>query len=83
MRIERFLLASRSALVVCALSVTAMAVGCGEGETTTATPGTVNTQEQLDKEKAAREAAYGKGGNTKVAPDANKSAAGHTGSKPN
>jgi len=60
-----------------------MAVGCGDGETSTAAPGTANTQEQQDKERAAREAAYGKGGNTKAAPDANKSAAGHTGSRPN
>lgn len=86
MRIERFLLASRSALVICAFSLAAMAVGCGEGESSAPASGTVNTAEQQAKEQAAREAAYGKGGNTKAAPapgDANKSKAGSSGSKPN
>ena len=32
---------------------------------------------------AEQRPAYGKGGNTKVGPEANKSAAGQTGSKPN
>jgi hypothetical protein len=89
MRIERFLLVGRSALVICTFSLAAMAVGCSEGGDSGApAPGTANTQEQQDKERAARESAYGKGGNTKsAAGDASsnttKSKAGSTGSKPN
>jgi hypothetical protein len=84
MRIERFLLAGRSALVVCAFSLAAMAVGCGD-ETNNAPPtSAANAQEQQEKERAAREAAYGKGGNTKASPgDAKSGSAGRTSSKPN
>jgi hypothetical protein len=74
MRIERFLLAGRSALMVCAFSLAAMAVGCGEEKTNNAAPTTAaDAQAQQEKEKAAREAAYGKGGITKPSSGDSKS----------
>jgi hypothetical protein len=83
MRILRFLTAGRSVLALCAFSLAAFAAGCGDTDVNATAPGQATSQEQLDKEKAAREAAYGKGGNaTRSTGNASKSPAGRTGSRP-
>jgi hypothetical protein len=82
MCIEKILRGGRVLLALGVLASPMILVGCDEGA---AGPSVVKTPEEAkaeqEKEKAAREAAYGKGGTPKAAPE-KKSGAGSSSSKP-
>lgn len=82
MCVARILRSSRVLLALGVLVFPALVVGCGEGSggsSATATPEEIKAQ--TEKERAAREAAYGKGGNPKPPGADHKSGAGRNSSK--